>query len=74
MRPILNRLTAEPAALGTLVASLLPALAALRVISLDADQIGVLVVAVNTVVGFALRVLVTPAPPRRKRAAAAAKA
>jgi hypothetical protein len=71
MRPILNRLSAEPAALGTVAASVLPAMAALHVITLDAEEIGVLVVAVNGIVGFALRVLVTPAPPRRKRAATA---
>ena len=72
MRTILHRLAAEPAALGTLVASVLPALVAMRLIQLDAEAIGVLVVAVNAVVGFAVRLLVAPAPPRRKRATAAA--
>ena len=71
MRQILNRLAAEPAAVGTLLASLLPALVALRLISLDAEAIGVLVVAVNTIVGFALRIVVTPVPQARKRAATA---
>jgi hypothetical protein len=68
MRPILQRLAAEPAAVGTLVASVLPALTALQVVSLDGETVGILVVAVNAVVGFAVRVLVAPtatqgAPP-----------
>jgi hypothetical protein len=71
MRTILTRLAAEPAAVGSLTASVLPALVALRLITLDAEEIGVLVVAVNTLVGFGLRIVVAPAPPRRKRAAAA---
>ncbi len=50
------------------MASVLPALVALRLITLDAEEIGVLVVAVNTIVGFGLRIAVSPAPPRRKRA------
>jgi hypothetical protein len=60
MRPYVDRLAREPAAFGTLVASLLPALVALGLISLDAEAIGVLVVAVNTLVGFAIRLLVAP--------------
>ena len=75
MRTILNRLAAEPAAIGSLVASVLPALVALRLVSLDAESIGVLVVAVNTIVAFALRIVVTPVPPKaRKRRPAAAEA
>jgi hypothetical protein len=77
-RQILNRLAAEPAALGSLIASVLPALVALRLLTLDAEAIGVLVVAVNTIVAFALRMIVSPAPPeqrsiRRRRPAAAAE-
>ena len=75
MRSILNRLAAEPAAIGSLLASVLPALVALRLISLDAEAIGVLVVAVNTIVAFALRIVVTPVQPKpRKRRPAAAEA
>jgi hypothetical protein len=75
MRPILNRLAAEPAAVGSLMASVLPALVALQLVSLDAEAIGVLVVAVNTIVAFALRIVVTPVQPKaRKRRAAAAEA
>lgn len=61
MHKILHRLAAEPAAVGTLLASVLPALVALGFISLDPEAIGVLVVAVNTIVGFAVRMLVLPA-------------
>jgi hypothetical protein len=60
MRPFVDRLAREPAALGTLVASILPALVALRLVSLDAEAIGVLVVAVNTIIGFLIRFLVAP--------------
>jgi hypothetical protein len=71
VRLILQRLAAEPAAVGSLLASLLPALVALGLITLDAEAIGVLVVAVNTVVGFAIRMLVLPAAPQRTRAVVA---
>ena len=76
MRSIPNRLAAEPAAIGSLMASVLPALVALQLISLDAESIGVLVVAVNTIVAFALRVVVTPVPPktRKRRRPSAAEA
>jgi hypothetical protein len=73
MRQILHRLAAEPAAVGSLLASVLPALVALGLISLDAEAIGVLVVAVNTIVGFAVRMLVFPAAqqPEQQLAVAA---
>jgi hypothetical protein len=58
---VLQRLAREPAAGGTLVASVLPALVALGIVSIDEKTIGVLVVAVNAVVGFILRTFVTPA-------------
>jgi hypothetical protein len=60
MRTIMERLAREPAAVGTLVASVLPALVALGVISLDEQAIGLLVVAVNGIVGFAVRLVVVP--------------
>jgi hypothetical protein len=60
MQTIMKRLAREPAAVGTLLASVLPALVALGVISLDEQTIGLLVVAVNAVVGFAVRLLVEP--------------
>jgi hypothetical protein len=71
MRQLIHRLASEPAAFGTLVASVLPALVALGLISLDPETIGVLVVAVNTVVGFAIRMLVAPATPRQSQTAVA---
>lgn len=62
---LLALLRAEPAMVGTLVASVLPALVALNIISLDDRAIGLLVVAINAIVGFlvASRCL----PPARMR-------
>lgn len=63
MRPLfLQRIATEPAAFGTLVASILPAFVALGVFTMDAETIGVLVVAVNALTGFGIRMLVAPAP------------
>ena len=59
---LLQRIAAEPAAFGTLVASVLPALVALGIFTMDAETIGVLVVAVNALTGFGIRMLVAPAP------------
>jgi hypothetical protein len=50
----------EPAALGSLAASILPVLVMLGVIQIDEAGIAAVVVAVNTVVGFGIRVLVSP--------------
>ena len=66
---ILQRIAVEPAAFGTLIASVLPAFVALGVLHMDAETIGVLVVAVNALTGFAIRMLVAPLPPARARAA-----
>ena len=75
MRPlILQRIAAEPAALGTLVASVLPAFVALGVLKMDAETIGVLVVAINGISGFGIRMLVAPQPAARRAARAAAAA
>jgi hypothetical protein len=60
--PILQRIAGEPAALGTLVASVLPAFVALGILTMDAETIGVLVVAINGLTGFAIRLLVAPLP------------
>jgi hypothetical protein len=57
---ILQRLAREPAAIGTALASVLPALVVLDLVSLDEQSIGVLVVAINAIVGLAVRVLVAP--------------
>ena len=66
----LQRVAAEPAALGTLLASVLPAFVALGVLSMDAETIGVLVVAVNAISGFGIRLLVIPAPTAKAAPAA----
>ena len=71
MRQFLHRLAAEPAAIGSLMASVLPALVALGLITLDAEAIGVLVVAVNTIVGFAVRMFVSPTGPQKTLAGTA---
>jgi hypothetical protein len=65
---IIDRLAQEPAAVGTVVASVLPALVVLGLVSLDEQEIGVLVIAVNAVIGLAIRLLVTPAtrPPAKR--------
>ena len=63
MRPTLTqRLAAEPAALGTLVASVLPAFVALGLLDMPAETIGVLVVAINALAGFGIRMFVAPLP------------
>jgi hypothetical protein len=53
----------EPAAIGSIAASVLPVLVLLGVIQLDEAGIAAIIVAINTVVGFAIRVAVTPATP-----------
>jgi hypothetical protein len=72
LKPFLLR---EPAAVGTLVASILPLLVLFDVLSLSEAQIAALVVFVNALVGFGVRLSVTPQPaparPRRRRRSAA---
>jgi hypothetical protein len=53
----------EPAAIGSLVASVMPVLVLLGVVRVDDAGVAAIVVAVNTVVGFAVRVLVAPVAP-----------
>jgi hypothetical protein len=60
MRNLKLVLQREPAAVGSLVASVLPVLVMLGVIRIDEAGIAAVVVAVNTAVGFAIRVLVSP--------------
>ena len=64
LKPLLLR---EPAAVGTLVASILPVLVLFDFLSLSEAQVAGLVVAVNALVGFAVRLAVTPAPAPRVR-------
>ena len=60
MRNLKQLLQREPAAVGTLVASILPVLAVFGVIRIDEAGVAAVVVAVNTAVGFAVRLLVAP--------------
>jgi hypothetical protein len=50
----------EPTAIGTLVASIAPALVLLGVLKVDEMGLSALVVAVNALMGFAVRLLVAP--------------
>ena len=60
MRNLKLVLQREPAALGSVVASVLPVLVLLGVIKVDEAGIAAIVVAINTVVGFAIRLVVSP--------------
>jgi mRNA-degrading endonuclease toxin of MazEF toxin-antitoxin module len=63
MRNLRMLLAREPAALGSLVASILPVLVLLHIIRIDEAGIAAVVVAINTAVGFGVRVLVSPLSP-----------
>ena len=60
MRNLKVVLQREPAAVGSLAASILPVLVLLGVIRIDDAGIAAVVVAVNTIVGFGTLVLVSP--------------
>ena len=60
MRNLKLVLQREPAALGSVAASVLPVLVLLGVVRVDEAGIAAVVVAVNTIVGFAIRVVVSP--------------
>jgi hypothetical protein len=73
MRNLKSLLENEPAALGSLVASILPVLVLLGVLRIDADGIAAIVVAINTTVGFVVRMSVAPVSrtqTRRRRRSA----
>ena len=57
---LLNLLQREPAAMGTLLTSILPCLVLLGLLHFDEKQIAALVVAVNALVAFCVRLRVTP--------------
>ena len=69
MRNLKLLLQREPAAVGSLVASILPVLVLVGVIRIDEAGIAAVVVAVNTAVGFAVRLLVAPTSPPAPAAA-----
>jgi len=66
MRNLKSLLQNEPAAIGSLVASILPVLVLLGVIRIDEDGIAAVVVAVNTTVGFVVRMSVAPVTGTRQ--------
>jgi hypothetical protein len=66
MRNLKSLLQTEPAALGSLVASILPVLVLLGVVRVDEEGIAAIVVAVNTTVGFVVRMSVTPVARTRQ--------
>jgi hypothetical protein len=77
MRNLKVLLQREPAAVGSLVASIIPLLMLFGVAPLDEAQTAAIVVAVNAVVAFGTRLLVAPVPApavrvrrRRRRSAA----
>jgi hypothetical protein len=69
MRNLKLLLQREPAALGSLVASIMPVLVLVGVIRIDEAGIAAVVVAVNTLVGFGVRLLVSPAAAQNAQAA-----
>ena len=60
MRNFKLLLQREPAAVGSLVASIMPVLVLLGVVRIDEAGIAAVVVAVNAAVGFATRLVVSP--------------
>jgi hypothetical protein len=60
VRRLMALLQREPAAVGSLAASILPVLVLLGVIRIDEAGIAAVVVAVNTIVGFGVRWAVQP--------------
>ena len=66
MRNLKLVLQREPAAFGSLAASILPVLVLVGVLRIDEAGIAAVVVAVNTIVGFGIRVLVSPVGPSER--------
>ena len=62
MSKFLQFLAKEPAMVGGFLSSILPALAALGLVSLSADQIATIVVLINGAVAIAVRFKVYAAP------------
>jgi hypothetical protein len=63
MRNLKSLLRREPAALGSVVASLIPVLVLVHLLSLNEEQMAAVVVAVNTTVAFVVRLTVAPVLP-----------
>jgi hypothetical protein len=60
LQRLLTLLRTEPAAIGTLLGSLLPALVLIGVMQVDEKTIAGSIVAVNALVGFLVRLTVSP--------------
>ena len=60
MRNLKLLLQREPAAIGSLAASILPVLVLLGAIDIDEAGVAAIVVAINTIVGFGIRLAVSP--------------
>ena len=60
MRNLKSLLQREPAALGSVIASLIPVLVLIGVVPMNEEQMAAVVVAVNTTVGFVIRLTVAP--------------
>jgi hypothetical protein len=60
MRRLFNLLQREPAAVGTLIGSVLPALVLIGLLEVDEKAVAGLVVAVNALMGFGVRLTVSP--------------
>ncbi len=67
MSRLLQLLKKEPTALGTLVASIAPVLVLLGVVDVDEKGIAGIVVGVNALAGFLVRLVVTPTARGRRR-------
>jgi hypothetical protein len=73
MRNLKTLLQDEPAALGSLVASILPVLVLLGIVRIDEEGIAAIVVAVNTTVGFVVRLSVQPVARTRRKGVSPAR-
>jgi hypothetical protein len=67
MRNLKSLIENEPAALGSLVASIMPVLVLLGVVQIDEAGIAAVVLAVNTTVGLAVRMSVAPVARTQSR-------
>ena len=60
LQRLLAFIAAEPAAVGALLSTVLPALVVLGVLQVDERTIAAVVVLINALVGFAVRLAVVP--------------
>lgn len=67
MRSLTSLLLREPAAIGAIVASIVPLALVFGLAPLDKEQTAATIVAINALVAFGLRRVVSPAPPAAVR-------